>query len=86
MRKRVLLIDDDPAVLAMIEEVLSYEQYDVKALSTSANALNDIREFMPDVVLLDYLIGHINDGDVCFLIKSDPVLKHIPVIIISAYP
>ena len=60
MKKRVLVIDDDPAVLAMIEEVLSYEQYNVKALNTSLGALKDIREFKPDIVLVDYLIDHIN--------------------------
>jgi len=86
MKKRVLVIDDDPAILAMIEEVLSYEQYDVKASSTSLGALNDVKEFMPDIVLVDYLIDHINGGDICSSIKSDPVLKNIPVIIISAYP
>ena len=86
MKKRVLVIDDDPAVLAMIEEVLSYEQYNVKALNTSLGALKDIREFKPDIVLVDYLIDHINGGDICSSIKSDPALKNIPVIIISAYP
>ncbi len=86
MKKRVLVIDDDPAILAMIEEVLSYEQYDVKALNTSLGALKDIREFKPDIVLVDYLIDHINGGDICTSIKSDPALKNIPVIIISAHP
>jgi DNA-binding response OmpR family regulator len=86
MKKRVLVIDDDPAILAMIEEVLSYEQYDVKASSTSLGALKDIREFKPDIVLVDYLIDHINGGDICTSIKSDPALKNIPVIIISAHP
>jgi len=86
MKRRILVIDDDAAVLSMVEEVLAYEHFEVMALDNAHNAIEAIQQFGPDIVLLDYLIGHINGGDLCYLIKSNPDTHHIPVIIISAYP
>jgi DNA-binding response OmpR family regulator len=85
MKRRILVIDDDPAVLSMVEEVLAYEHFEVMALGNTHNAIEAIQQFGPDAVLLDYLIGHINGGDLCHLIKSSPKVNHIPVIIVSAY-
>ena len=86
MKNRILIIDDDPTVLEMMEAALKDENFDVKTLSNSRNAVAEVMAFKPDVLLLDYLMGDINGGEICHQIKSSTFTSHIKVIIISAYP
>jgi CheY-like chemotaxis protein len=85
MRKRILVLDDDPAVLEIVKEVLSYEKYEVKVTSESGNFIDLVKTYRPDLVILDYK-HHGTDGDkLCRQIKTNTLLFEIPVIICSAY-
>lgn len=86
MTKRILVVDDDISVLEVIEAALSYENFDVKTVGRTYNILKTIEEYKPDIILLDYLLDDINGGEYCHQIKTHPASKHLPVIIISAYP
>ena len=84
--KRILVIDDDSAVLDVLEEILKYDNYHVRALSKTKDIFADIDDCKPDVILLDYLLLGVNGGELCRDIKRNPHTRHIPVIITSAYP
>lgn len=84
--KKVLVIDDDPAVLEVLEETLKYENFDVKILSEIADIFTDIEECQPDVILMDYILLGVNGGEWCHRIKTNPSTSHIPVIMTTAYP
>ena len=86
MRKKVLVIDDDLAVLEMIEAALSYENFEVKTEGRTYNILKSIKEFQPDVILIDFLLDGINGGELCHQIKCNPNWKDLPVIMISGFP
>ncbi len=79
-------MDDDEAILEMAKEALNYENFHVKTINTSKNAIHEILEYKPDVILLDYLVGEINGGEICHQIKVNPLTKHTPVIIMSGFP
>lgn len=85
MLKRILVLDDNQDILEMVNEVLTYENYDVHATSNSTGILAVAEKFGPDLVILDYRLSNASGGEICKELKSHPQLKNIPVIIFSAY-
>ena len=83
---KVLIIDDDLALLEILEASLQYAQFNVKAVSECPDLFALISSYQPDVVLLDYVLSGVNGGELCYQIKSNPSTSNIPVIIITAYP
>lgn len=86
MLKKIFVLDDDKAVLEMIEAALTYEQFEVRVQSKATNLLETIEEYKPDVVLIDYFLDTINGGEYCHQIKCRPHFHNVSVIMISAYP
>ena len=81
---RVLIVDDDPQVLRMLEDYLSAdERFEVRTATTGYDAGMVTQEFRPDVILLDYMLPDVNGSVVCDRIKSDPELQETRIIIIS---
>jgi DNA-binding response OmpR family regulator len=85
MLKRVLVLDDNQDILEIVHEALSYEQFEVKSVSESNLVMPLVKEFNPDLVILDYRVAGENGGEICMQIKSHPEFNDIPVIIFSAY-
>lgn len=85
MSKRILILENDPDILNIMEEVLCYEGFDVATMSESDDVFKQIQQYKPHLVLLDYLLNGINGGEICALIKKNPETCNLPVIIISAY-
>ncbi len=85
MSKRILVLDDNQDILEIVHETLTYEQFDVRSTSNSAEVLPLIEEFTPDLVILDYRVAGTNGGEICKSIKVHPKFSNIPVIIFSAY-
>lgn len=81
---RILLIEDDEAVRNIILEALS--DYSVIATDDTSDIFKLIEEHKPDLVLMDYILPHINGGELCHQIKVNPATSDLPVIIISGYP
>jgi DNA-binding response OmpR family regulator len=80
--ERVLLIEDDPAIVAGIEMNLSLEGYDVIAARDGEEGLKRARETRPDVILLDVMLPKRNGLEVLRRIREqDP---DVPVLIVSA--
>lgn len=83
--KRVLVVDNDPAILDVMEEVLGYEGFEVKTYTETDNIFTCIDNFNPNLVLIDYILDGINGGELCAQIKKNPQTSYLPVIIMSAY-
>lgn len=81
---RILLVEDDEAVRNVILEALS--DYTVIATDDTRDIFKLIEEHKPDLVLMDYILPHINGGELCHQIKVNPKTSSLPVIIISGYP
>lgn len=81
---RVLVVDDDPAIVGMLEDVFARDgRFEVKTASNGFDAGALTKEFRPDVVLLDYMLPDINGNVVCQRIRQDPELGHTKIIIVS---
>ncbi len=83
MNKKILVADDDPAILDALSIMLEESGYEVETTVDGAVA-QDMKEDLPDLLLLDIRMSGMDGGKICKLIKSAAVTKHIPVIMISA--
>jgi CheY-like chemotaxis protein len=86
MIKRILVIDNDPGILDAMQEVFSYEGYEVVVEEGSGDILDMVQKHHPDLLLIDYILNGINGGELCHQVKANPVTSHLPVILMSAYP
>ena len=80
----IMVVDDTPANLRLLEDMLRDQKYNVRPLPNGMLALRAAKNDPPDLVLLDINMPGKNGFEVCQLFKEDDVLKDIPVIFISA--
>ena len=80
---KLLIIDDDEDISAMLFLLLRSKDFEVAVVTKSEDIFHKIKDFRPDIILLDvYLTGY--DGRViCKQLKFHPDSKHIPVIMVS---
>ena len=82
---RVLLVDDEPSFTRMVKLNLEATgEYQVEVLNDGAKARTTALEFNPDIILLDVVMPVVDGGDVARAIRADSVLKHIPIVFVSA--
>ncbi|MEO7316628.1 MAG: response regulator [Ginsengibacter sp.] len=83
MKKCVLIYDDDAEILFLCEKILE-KQYRVKSLLKCQYIIEDITRIQPDIILMDLWIPTIGGEKAVQIMKNDPLIKLIPVILFSA--
>lgn len=81
---RILLVDDEPDLLGIVELVLVKKGFKVTALEAPPT-VDELIEIGPDVVFLDLLLKGQHGVDICQRFKSDPRSRDLPVVIVSAH-
>jgi len=84
MAIRVLIVDDDPDIRDILKITLSEENYEVYEARDGEEALGIIKSKPLDLILLDYKIPKIDGRQACRLIKKDLLLRHVPIIMVTA--
>ena len=84
MSARILVVDDVPANVKVLEAKLSAEYYDVITASDGYEALERIADSQPDIVLLDVMMPGLDGLEVCRRIKADRRSMHLPVVMVTA--
>ncbi len=80
----IMVVDDQPANLKLLEDMLTQQDYLVRSFPRGRLALAAAVEFPPDLILLDINMPEMNGFEVCERLKSSPKLSGIPVIFLSA--
>lgn len=80
----VLVVDDDPAILDMIAELLGYEGYDVVTSSEGSAALEIANLHAPALILLDLMMPKMSGWQVIAALRAAPQTRAIPVVLLSA--
>ncbi len=83
-RGDVLIVDDTPANLRLLSQMLMEQGYKVRAVTSGARALAAARAVPPDLVLLDIRMPEMNGYEVCMHLKADKSTCELPIIFISA--
>src|ERR1700728_3910057 len=84
MTARVLVVDDVPANVKLLEARLSAEYFDVTTAMNGAQALAICERSECDLVLLDVMMPDMDGFEVCRRIKKNPATQHIPVVMVTA--
>jgi CheY-like chemotaxis protein len=81
--KTILFVENDPVVVTMYRNRLQSEGFRIETAEDGLDALRILSSFTPDLVTLDLMLPKLSGADVLRFIRSDPRLKHIPVILFS---
>jgi DNA-binding response OmpR family regulator len=83
-KKRILLVDDEPALVELIKIRLEANGYEVIPASDGQQALDLARKEMPELIILDLTLPRVDGYKVCRLLKSDDRYKKIPILLFTA--
>jgi|GEM_PF-836430 len=79
----ILIVDDQPANLLILEKILKRKGYEVRPVQSGLLALESARNSPPDLILLDIRMPEMDGFETCAEFKKDPLLADIPVVFIS---
>lgn len=81
---RILIIEDDSAISAVLKYHLAKEGFNAIIIKDGLQALDAVRENQPDLVILDWMLPSISGIDILNVLKNDPIYNNVPVIMISS--
>ncbi|MCC7040117.1 MAG: response regulator [Burkholderiales bacterium] len=84
MATRVLIAEDEPHIVESLSFVLQREGFSVVSVLDGEAALRHLRSDAPDLVILDLMLPRMNGFEVLKAVKSDPALRSVPVLILTA--
>ena len=84
MEKRILIVDDEPELVSVLEEALMEKGYRVLKALDGLTALEMARKECPDLLILDLMLPKMDGFKVCALLKQDLRYHRIPIILFSA--
>jgi DNA-binding response OmpR family regulator len=82
--RKILLIEDDPDLIALLRYNLEKEGFQCVDSQTGKGALDLCRQVRPDLLLLDIMLPDCDGLEICKKVRSEPDLAHIPVIFLTA--
>lgn len=83
MSKRILIVDDDSDIVEILSFLLSEAGYETRVLTHGETIFTEIKEFKPNLILMDVMLGGMDGRVICNTIKTDPSTSSLPVILIS---
>jgi CheY-like chemotaxis protein len=84
MTYSILIVDDDLDTITLIGLMLQRRGFEVHKVQSGTEVFSFLAHTMPDLVLLDVMMPGMDGYEVCRRIKTNPVLNHLPVIMLSA--
>jgi DNA-binding response OmpR family regulator len=84
MAKEILIVDDEPSVVAPIQFLMQQQGYKVMVAERGEDALDLIYQYKPDLVLLDIMLPGIDGYEVCEIIRLNPDFRDIKIIFLTA--
>jgi len=80
---KILVVDDDDDILDTIQLILEIGGHDIQALNNAEAVLETIRDFKPDLVLLDVVLGKLDGRTICEQLRTSAETAHIPILMMS---
>lgn len=84
MKKKILIVEDDPSLLRLESILLALRGYEVKGVGDGQAALETVTTMKPDLLLLDIMLPKIEGLEVCRQIKANEATHHIPVVLVTS--
>jgi two-component system phosphate regulon response regulator PhoB len=84
MKAKILVVDDEPDQLELLEINLTAAGFDVLSTGSGAEALQQARALHPHLILLDVMLPGLDGLEVCKLLRRDPATSAIPIVMLTA--
>src|SRR5437667_7324553 len=84
MKPKILVVDDEPDAVEMIEFNLKANGYDVISAAGGEEALRKARALLPKLILLDVMLPEVDGMEVCKILRRDPQTSGIPIVMLTA--
>ena len=84
MTRRILIVDDEPNIVASIEFLMRGDEYEVRVARDGEEALRLAESFQPDLVLLDVMLPQRSGYEVCRKIRENSALRGVKVVMLTA--
>ena len=84
MKQRILVVDDDKEVVRLMRAYLEQAGYEVLVAYNGETAIHNLRREKPELLLLDLMLPDRDGWDITRLVRDDPTLAHIPIIMLTA--
>ena len=85
-RRRVLVVDDDPAVALVLTKALESDGHVVRSATQSLRVYDAAQEFKPDLILMDVVMPYLDGFDQVRLIELEESLAGIPIVLVTGAP
>ncbi len=83
-KKKVLIVDDDAEIVELMADVLVRDgRFEIETAASGYEAGISTQQFLPDLILLDYMLPDVNGNVVCQTIRKNPNFENIKIIIVS---
>ncbi|MDR1048928.1 MAG: response regulator transcription factor [Synergistaceae bacterium] len=83
-RQKVLVVDDEPAIVDLVKQLLLRRGYEVATAADGDAALQMIYELKPDLVVLDLMLPKLSGWEVCRRVKEDEEVRSTPILMLTA--
>ena len=84
MAKKILIVDDEPNIVASLEFLMRQNGHVVRVASTGEDALAAVGDFGPDLILLDVMMPRMSGYDLCQKVRENPAWSGVRIIMLSA--
>lgn len=84
MAKKILIVDDEPNIVAALEYLLQRSGYEIRTAANGEEALEQVQTFVPDLVLLDVMMPRRSGFDVCQRIRERREWGRVKILMLSA--
>lgn len=83
-KRKILLVDDEPDIVQIIGSALDEDgRFEVRIAANGFDAGMMVKEYRPDLIILDVMLPDINGKEVCHRVRADPNLEEVRIICIS---
>ena len=83
--KRILLVEDNPANRMVVEDLLNVQGYEVRSAGKAEEAIDVVREFAPDLVLMDIQLPGMDGLTATKILRADSATSRIPIVALTSY-
>jgi two-component system phosphate regulon response regulator PhoB len=84
LKQRILVIEDEPDLLELIEVNLKAAGFDVLSAATGTAGLGAVRKFLPALIILDVMLPELDGLEICKMLRRDAATAALPIIILTA--
>jgi DNA-binding response OmpR family regulator len=82
--RRILVVDDEPELTRMLQVMFEHFGFEVQRAHGTAQGMAALATTVPDLVILDFMMPHLNGIELCSYIRRDPRTAQVPILIYSA--